>query len=774
MVYSGHIVCFLFLKDQYSLIYYNEIVMNEMIYTQDELQGLSDSEILKILAKSWNIDNEKIEVWGELSLVKDSSFSFLRNPILVKTGKSPYYPLLGVELEPCSFFVGPKDTSLHGSKTKKRFIRCELELSPQPERIKHNNPFLLCMKLGSGENLQHLPKEIPQDILMDPLSEERAQFISQSIYDFYLDKNIDMIEKEVDKRKQELEKEVEKQKKELESNLSKQEQEINKKLSANILELQSVESKCEDLNKIVTSLDKRHNDLEKDIQTLTQKKENKELEILCLIQQYENLEKDMDKKIERLKNYVAEKASFLKTFEFIDEDDLELFLIDKKTQSNQIDGITFKDALNGDYEQAVSYIQSYLVNNDILYPRHIIENYLTLLRTKDLIILAGDSGSGKTNLVKSFAKAVGGKSVIIPVKPNWTSSEDLLGYYNPLEKKYLATPFLEALIEAEQNPEIPYFICLDEMNLARVEYYFADFLSLLETRDEIPKIKLYVQDESSHILSELKAVVDIIQSTKEKYRQDGIVNFIELLKDEQLNSQLRLAFGFSDKDSLIKYHSEIRRMLSAVMSMPSSIKMPANVYIIGAINIDETTHYLSPKILDRAHIMRFESPLLSDWDAILQEVENYEFSDTSKPLIFDIESLGYRSNYPKFDRMDSFCELFINLNKDFFHKFGIEFGMRTIRQGLNYLKLFQDVNKDREIAINNFLLHKVLPKLTFDGNKNIGENTKLELIEYVFIEHIKQQLPNYENYNEVFSAVHALENIVKNAKRNDGIVNFWS
>lgn len=330
------------------------------------------------------------------------------------------------------------------------------------------------------------------------------------------------------------------------------------------------------------------------------------------------------------------------------------------------------------------------------------------------------------------------------------------------------------MIEAQQNPEIPYFICLDEMNLARVEYYFADFLSLLETRDENPEISLYAEDESAHVLSELKAVVDIIQSAKDKYSENGVVNFIDLLKDEQLNSQLRLAFGFSDKDSLIKYHSEIRRMLSAVMTMPSSIKMPENVHIIGAINIDETTHYLSPKILDRAHIMRFESPLLSDWDAILKEVSEYAFNDVSKPLIFEIEALGYRANYPKFDRENSFCKLFIELNKEFFHKLGIEFGMRTIRQGLNYLELFHDVNSDDELAINNFLLHKVLPKLTFDGNKHVGEQTKLELIERVFLERIKQQLPNHENYSEIFSAVHALENVVKDAKANDGIVNFWS
>ena len=738
--------------------------MNEIIYTQDELKDLSDDKILGLLAKSWGIDDGKFEVWGELPPLGDTSFGFLRNPYLVKTGDRLYYPLQGHEQEPCRFFVAPQDASRYGSKTKQRFIRCELELSPESERVKHNNPFSLCVKKGSGENLRYLPKEIPQEILIDPHSDsERSQFISKSIYDFYFEKAMGDIDEEVKQRKSELE-----------QRLSEQENEANKLLVESRETLKKSEEKRDTVKKLVDTLNTRHKDLEQIIQGLTQDKEVKHHEIQILTKRYEQIEAEMNNKIKRLKSYVADKALFLKTFEFVDEEDLELFLLESKPESQRVDGISFSEILNGDYQKAVSYIQTHLVSKDILYPRHIIENYLTLLRTKDLIILAGDSGSGKTNLVKSFAKAVGGKSIIVPVKPNWTSSEDLLGYYNPLEKKYLATPFLEAMIEAQQNPEIPYFICLDEMNLARVEYYFADFLSLLETRDEDPEISLYAEDESAHVLSELKAVVDIIQSTKDKYSQNGVVNFIELLTDEKLNSQLRLAFGFSDKDSLIKYHNEIRRMLSAVMTMPSSIKMPANVHIIGAINIDETTHYLSPKILDRAHIMRFESPLLSDWDEILAEVSEYEFDDISKPLIFNIDALGYRANYPKFDRENPFCKLFIELNKEFFHKLGIEFGMRTIRQGLNYLDLFQDVNNDDEMAINNFLLHKVLPKLTFDGNKHVGEQTKLELIERVFIERIKQQLPNHENYSEIFSSIHALENVVRNAKANDGIVNFWS
>ena len=737
--------------------------MNEIIYTQDELAGLSDSELLEILAKSWGIDNGKFEVWGQLPAL-ENPFGFLQNPRLVKNGKRLYYPLPGEEREPCRFYINPRDANKLGSKTMMRFIRCELELSSESERVKHQNPFSLCMKQDTGEILQSLPKEIPEEILVDPLAkEERSQFISQSIYDFYLGKEIDSINKEIEKRKETLEKEF-----------FEQEQKINHLLFKNREILQESETEKNKLEQTIKSLTNEHEKLNDFIHELNKDKEFKEQEIIQLIHQYTQMERDMNNKINRLKKYISEKAMFLKTFEFIDEEDLNLFLTDSKPREKHVNGFLFNEFFKGDYQAAVSYIQAYLVNKDILYPRHIIENYLTLLRTKDLIILAGDSGSGKTNLVKSFAEAVGGRSVIIPVKPNWTSSEDLLGYYNPLEKKFLSTPFLEALIEAEQNPEIPYFICLDEMNLARVEYYFADFLSLLETRNETPEITLYATDESSHVLSELKAVVDIIQSTKEKYKQDGIVNFIELLKDEQLNAQLRLAFGFSDKDSLIKYHSEIRRMLSAIITMPSSIKMPSNVHIIGAINIDETTHYLSPKILDRAHIMRFESPLLLDWDSILNEVEQYEFEDVSKPIIFDIEALGRRDNYPKFDRENIFCQLFVELNKEFFHMFGIEFGMRTIRQGLNYLELFKDVNNDYDLAINNFMIHKVLPKFTFDGNKYIGEQTKLDLMEKVFLKRMRLQLPNNEEYNEIFSVIKAIESIIKNAKSNDGIVNFWS
>lgn len=268
-------------------------------------------------------------------------------------------------------------------------------------------------KRGTIQNLNFLPKEIPQDILINTHSDnERSQLISKSIYDFYFDKAMDEIDEEIKLKKNE----------------------ANRLLKESTDDLNRTEEKRDVVKNLVDTLNARQKELEKITEKLTRDSDVKHHEIQMLTKRYEQIEAEMNNKIKRLKNYVADKALFLKTFEFVDEDDLELFLLESKNQSQRVDGISFSNSLDEDYQKAVSYIQAHLVEKDILYPRHIIENYLTLLRTKDLIILAGDSGSGKTNLVKSFAKAVGGKSIIVPVKPNWTSSEDLLGYYNPLEK----------------------------------------------------------------------------------------------------------------------------------------------------------------------------------------------------------------------------------------------------------------------------------------------------------------------------------------------------
>lgn len=748
----------------------------DTIYSLSVVKELSDEELYQRLFTAWNITNGKIEVWGELQANPGNGFVKLFNIKTIPENREISYPLVMLKNLESGAYIDQSFAKGFLDKDSSLKVKCWLELSPKSERDKHDNPFALSVNINSVQLLLSMP--ISRGDIID---ENGTSYLTKHVYDFHLaQKKVEIAEKQ---KVMEIELQLEHRATELD--LEEKHSAMLKKQNTVKLEL---EKSTNLLNEELEKLELDRSNFSNDIATLTDKsiqleKNNSQLEITINSQQqafaeltheYQKVEVEMNEKISKLKNYISDKASFLKDFEFIDTEDFDSLILNVAPENNKLEGINFQEVLDGDYAKAVSYIQAYLKEGDILYPRHIIENYLTLIRANDLIILAGDSGSGKTNLVQSFAKAVGGISKVIPVKPNWTSSEDLLGYYNPLEKKYLATPFLEALIEAQQHPETPYFICLDEMNLARVEYYFADFLSKLEDRDNTPEIQLYSDNESAHVLSELKAVVSIISDAKAKHDQDGVVDFVKLMQDENVNNEMKRAFGFSDKDSLIKYHGDIRRMLSGVISTPSTISIPANVRIIGAINIDETTHYLSPKILDRAHIMKFKSPLLTDWDDIFAEIENYDFDDVSKPINFRIEELGLRKSYPKFERTEPFCELFVDLNKTFFNPLGVEFGMRTIRQGLNYLELFSELNENREQAINNFIIHKVLPKFTFDGNKQSGDFNKLEQLEKGLLPRLESIVPEHELFSDEFSSIIAIRSIINNAKANDGVVNYWA
>ncbi len=717
------------------------MALEQVIYDLEVVKGLPDEELYQLLGESWGITNGKLAVWGKIQNGTHADDRKLPTRLLdiksLQTGLDIEYPINVRLAMDKGVFVSFKSVEELFGIEDGSFVSCELALAPQSEREKHENPFECNVVVSSVRRLVKLPEYTASDIIKG----DESLLLDDAVYKLHLQNVRARIDSEVSVLKGEFERE--------ETSLKEQLQQIQDNLNKNNNVLFQARIKAQEL-------------------------EAKNTEWLQKIELQKRVEETMSKKIERLKAYVESKAQFLKSFEFLDDEDFDFVVGNGSSEEQQGKHISFSQTLGLNYSDAVSYIQAHLKEQDILYPRHIIENFLTLIRTNDLIILAGDSGSGKTNLVQSFAKAIGGVPKIIPVKPNWTSSEDLLGYYNPLEKKYLATPFLEALVEANQNPDVPYFICLDEMNLARVEYYFADFLSRLEERNEPPSIQLYSDDEAAHVLAELKGVVSIISNAQEKFSKNGIVDFVALMQDEDINAEMKRAFGFSDKDSLIKYHGDIRRMLAGVLGTPSSITIPPNVRIIGAINIDETTHYLSPKILDRAHVMKFKSPLLTDWDAIFDEIESYGLDDVSSPLEFDIAELGVRTPYPKFERSNEFCELFVNLNREIFDPLGVEFGMRTIRQGLNYVNLFSDVNNNKTLAINNFIVHKVLPKFTFDGNKQVGNYSKAELVSRVFLPRLESLLENQTAIATEFSCTKSVERLIKAAEANDGVVNYWA
>ncbi len=204
--------------------------------------------------------------------------------------------------------------------------------------------------------------------------------------------------------------------------------------------------------------------------------------------------------------------------------------------------------------QVVHRVWKYCAEVGFSFSEEEIAHTYLALRTKPFVLLAGPSGSGKTRLASFFARALGHSEYIIPVQPDWTDRSDLIGYRD-LSGSFRKQRLLNILIDAcrDNNRSTPYFVILDEMNLARVEHYFNDFLSLIETR--------------------------------ERY-QDGEIRSRHFFSPQELSS---LVNG-----------EEL-----------GGICIPDNLFLIGTVNMDETTHPFSKKVLDRANTIEMPIGSLS-------------------------------------------------------------------------------------------------------------------------------------------------------------------
>lgn len=704
-------------------------------YSPDAVRNDDDMELLRKLKSSWGYDvapDKPLRVIGRLEKIvpkEGRPFGLISDLRSAGNFELIEYP---IELDRSMrnvdniYISGDQVDAINGVIDKGDWIIATVGLSRKSEREKWANPFAL-MVTGNVDVLREI-EHLDGD----------KRYVEQRIIDFYINRNRDEIES----------------------------------VTADLKN--KIDNLADEKTTLKTEVDNHYENkknLEININSLRQSVNDKTSELEELENVYNRRKEQMESNLSRLNEFVKNWSEKLLKLDLVSASDLKKLLGDQEQRDKTISHVSFNDDFSGDLDKAVKYIQSFLHNKNIYYKQDLLRDFFALLRTSDLIILAGDSGSGKTNLVKSFADAIGGKSIVIPVKPNWTSSEDLLGYYNPLEKKFLSTPFLDALIEASQHPDTPYFICLDEMNLARVEYYFADFLSLLEDRSELPYIYLYSDAEADHALSEFKTFLKLIDQVKSLTGKENIEDYIGLLKDEEVNLAINKICGFNSGDSLLKYHSHLRRILSGFLNTPSSIKFPKNVRIIGAINVDETTHYLSPKILDRAHVIRFSSPLLYDWSLIDGEIE--EFDNVENPLLFDIRDLGVRAEYPRFDRSNQFAKLIMDITEKFLNKLGVEIGFRTVRQALNYHKELSQFENNENIILNNFILHKILPKLMFDGEKVSGEAQKKNVLE-AFRNYMAEILSELEGSQGIDYCVDELNRVIEDAKANNWVVNYWS
>ena len=200
-------------------------------------------------------------------------------------------------------------------------------------------------------------------------------------------------------------------------------------------------------------------------------------------------------------------------------------------------------------------------------------SYITAIKSKPFLLLAGISGTGKSRIVRELAKACwekGSKEYkdpkpknfeMVQVKPNWHDSSELIGYVSRVSGSpvFVAGDFLKFVAKAWENPDVPYFLCLDEMNLAPVEQYFAEYLSVVESRKA---------DENGMITTD-----PILKKSGEDWYR---ILTSELTSDENVRNQF----------------------------LNDGIAIPQNLIVVGTVNMDETTFSFSRKVLDRA--MTFE------------------------------------------------------------------------------------------------------------------------------------------------------------------------
>lgn len=232
-----------------------------------------------------------------------------------------------------------------------------------------------------------------------------------------------------------------------------------------------------------------------------------------------------------------------------------------------------------------------------------------------LIILQGMSGTGKSSLPRIFAEAISGFHTLIPVESSWRDRNELLGYYNDFNKKFNAKTFTIELYRhsKERCREIPTFIVLDEMNIARIEYYFSDFLTVLQEPDHEKWLIELVSSDMRTLPMELP------EELKEKMKKEepsmyAIWEKIEKSRKGDLNSDT----SDEEKEKFFTYLKELGELTGAKDLIDGrKIKVTDNIWFVGTANQDESTFEISDKVYDRAQVVSLNKKVCRKADILI-------------------------------------------------------------------------------------------------------------------------------------------------------------
>ncbi len=320
---------------------------------------------------------------------------------------------------------------------------------------------------------------------------------------------------------------------------------------------------------------------------------------------------------------------------------------------------------NNSEEDLLNKFSSLLNDNNIKFNPRTINAFHTGLKAEDsspLVVLSGISGTGKSLLPKLYSDFMGFNFLATAVQPRWDSPQDMLGFYNYMQKKYKATELARLLWEfdiynnekckfKDDKNQLPMnLVLLDEMNIARVEYYFSDMLSKLELRRTVDK-----SIDEHRVAAEIE--IECGALTDKKFARKLFVN--------------------------------------------------NNTLFVGTMNEDESTQVLSDKVIDRSNVIRFGKP-----DQLQSKANIIKFSNScndNEYLTYDIWTNNWCDN-KKNKIPESLSESIENINTQL-EKVGRPFGHRVWNSIENYIRLYPNGQNNYNDALADQIEMKILPKL---------------------------------------------------------------
>lgn len=386
------------------------------------------------------------------------------------------------------------------------------------------------------------------------------------------------------------------------------------------------------------------------------------------------------------------------------------------------------------------------------------------LLTKPLAILAGVSGTGKSRMVRHLAyktcldedlkpenESAPGNFKMVQVKPSWHDSADLLGYRSAVNEKheYVSTDFVKFVLKAHAYPKTPFFVCLDEMNLAPVEHYFAEFLSACES-------------------------IRMSDATKE-WTSDPIVAATDFD-----NNILNLGGDVLFKSDDATLDAELKKRKERIEK--EGLFIPRNLFVVGTVNMDDSTGGFSRKVLDRAMTIVMNEVRLED---LQKEDKDLTLSEDNLFTATEIDKFIERKDFNKDMMSDAFRDQLEDIRQKL-EKTPFALAYRFARETCLYKNALKEildqtkvVNKtdgtvkqdgagstidaDRacgDIALDHMILMKLLPRLTgtTDQRKKVTDNIDVFLDKLIKDRKISKE---------------ALDEMIVRANDNGGYLSFW-